>query len=63
MTKKSQNARVLQTLQTVGRISDRQARQRNIKCLSARICELRDSGVKIETVASTVGNPTYVLNG
>lgn len=63
MTKKSQNARVLTTLQTVGRISDRQARQRNIKCLSARICELRNEGVRIETVTTTVGNPTYVLNG
>lgn len=63
MAKKSQNARVLQTLQTVGRISDRQARQRNIMCLSARICELRTEGVKIETVTTTVGNPTYVLNG
>lgn len=58
---KSQSARVLQTLKTRGSITTRQAQQRNIKCLSARICELRDNGVRIETVTTTPGNPKYVL--
>ncbi len=50
MTKKSQNERVLATLETVGTITSAKAQARGIKNLRARICELRDEGVSIETV-------------
>ena len=51
MTKKSQNARVLATLETVGSITSAQGQARGIKNLRARICELRDEGFSIETVS------------
>ena len=61
MARKSQNARVLKTLETAGSITTSQARARGIQNLRARISELRETGVKIETVATKPGNPKYVL--
>lgn len=52
MTKtKSQNERILATLNSVGSITAARAQTRGIKNLRARICELRDDGVDIETVS------------
>lgn len=50
MARKSQNVRVLETLRASGSITAAQARSRGIQNLRARISELRDEGVKIETV-------------
>jgi len=47
--KLSQNQRVLSTLNKVGSITNVAARSRGIQNLRARICELRNTGVKIKT--------------
>lgn len=54
MTKtKSQNERILATLEAVGSITNAKALNRGIKNLRARICELRDEGIVIETGSYT----------
>jgi len=50
-TTKSQNARILTTLENTGSITNVEAVSRGIKNLSARISELRADGVKIGTVS------------
>ena len=50
MTNKSQNTRILETLNSVGSITAAKAQTRGIQNLRARISELRDEGVNIETV-------------
>ena len=51
MTKtKTQNQRILATLESVGSITNAKALSRGIKNLRARIFELREDGVSIETV-------------
>ena len=59
--RKSQNVRILETLERTGYITNNQAQRRGIQNLRARVCELRDEGVAIETTRAQNGDLKYVL--
>ena len=60
-TRKSQNERILATLERTGFITEGQAVQRGIQNLRARVAELRAEGVSVETTRTKSGDLKYVL--
>lgn len=61
-TRKSQNERILATLETGKGITEAQARSRGIQNLRARVAELRAEGVSVETTQTQKGDLKYVLS-
>ena len=58
----SQNAKIAKFLKSGKKLSNAQAlSQYGVKNLSARICELRQSGMGIQTVKTKAGTTAYAL--